>query len=121
MEQIRNSQCIELRSSVKTRVSWLLHEYQHFLSNPASFKEKLSLLTSRYGKEQIAKWHDMIDAAHFDHLVEELLLLHYDPSYQSSIVRNFPRYHVDQFVELEDDSDEAFARAAKSLITHVGV
>ena len=121
MEQIRNSQCIELRSSVKTRVAWLLHEYQHFLSNPASFKEKLSLLTSRYGKEQIAKWHDMIDAAHFDHLVEELLLLHYDPSYQSSIVRNFPRYHLDQFVELEDDSDEAFARAAKSLITHVGV
>ncbi|MBU3575573.1 tRNA 2-selenouridine(34) synthase MnmH [Polynucleobacter sp. UK-Mo-2m-Kol15] len=117
MERIREGECIELRSSTNTRVSWLLREYKHFLSNPESFKDKLSLLTSRYGKEQIAKWHTAIDAGDFENLVEELLVMHYDPSYQSSIIRNFPNYREDHFVQLEDDSDEAFARTAKDLIT----
>jgi tRNA 2-selenouridine synthase len=121
MERIRDGQCIELRSSTHTRVSWLLREYEHFLSNPESFKEKLSLLTSRYGKEQISKWHAAIDARDFESLVEELLVMHYDPSYQSSIVRNFPSYREEHFVQLENDSDEAFAKTAKDLITKLGL
>jgi tRNA 2-selenouridine synthase len=119
MERIRNGQCIELRSDTKTRVSWLLRDYQHFLSNPESFKEKLSLLTSRYGKVQIEKWHESIDLRDFAALVEDLLVMHYDPSYQSSIIRNFPSYREDHYVELRDDSDEAFALAAKDIITKV--
>jgi tRNA 2-selenouridine synthase len=120
IERIREGECIELRSSTNTRVSWLLREYKHFLSNPESFKDKLSLLTSRYGKEQIAKWHTAIDAGDFENLVEELLVMHYDPSYQSSIIRNFPNYRADHFVQLEDDSDEAFVKSAKDLITKLG-
>ena len=121
MERIRQGKCIELRSSINTRVAWLLHEYKHFLSNPESFKDKLSLLISRYGKDQITKWHAAIDAGDFESLVEELLVVHYDPSYQSSIIRNFPNYLEDHFVRLEDDSDEAFAKTAKDLITKLGL
>lgn len=120
MDRIRDGKCIELRSSTQIRVAWLLREYQHFLSNPESFKQKLSLLTSRYGKDQIEKWHKAIDEGDFANLVEELLVMHYDPSYHSSIVRNFPAYREDHFVELQNDSDEAFAAAAKSLIAKVG-
>ena len=116
METIRNGRCIELRSSAKTRVSWLIREYHHFLSNPENFKKKLALLTSRYGKEQIQLWSQQIDAQNFESLVEELLVKHYDPSYQSSIERNFPQYSADQFVQLRDDSDEAFATAAKAIM-----
>lgn len=119
METIRNGQCIELRSSTSTRVSWLIREYHHFLSDPESFKKKLSLLTSRYGKAQIDKWHSAIDAGEFAALVEELLVKHYDPSYQSSISRNFPSYCEDRFVLLENDSDEAFIKSAKDIITLV--
>lgn len=121
MERIREGQCIELRSSIATRVSWLLREYRHFLANPQSFKQKLGLLTSRYGKVQISKWHEAIDAGDFESLVEELLVMHYDPSYQSSIVRNFPSYREDHFVELESDSDEAFAKTARDLIAKLSL
>ena len=117
MEKIRNGACIELRSSTQTRVSWLLHEYHHFLTDTESFKRKLALLTAHYGKVQIAKWNEAIDAGQFSGLVEELLIKHYDPSYQSSIVRNFPQYNIDHFVQLEDDSDEAFAKAAKAIVS----
>ena len=121
MERIREGQCIELRSSTATRVSWLLREYRHFLANPQSFKQKLGLLTSRYGKVQISKWHEAIDAGDFESLVEELLVMHYDPSYQSSIVRNFPSYREDHFVELESDSDEAFTKTARDLIAKLSL
>ena len=116
MEKIRNGICVELRSSTQTRVSWLIREYHHFLSDTDNFKRKLALLTSHYGKVQIAKWNEAIDAGQFPQLVEELLAKHYDPSYQSSIVRNFPQYKAENFVQLEDDSDLAFSNAAKAIL-----
>lgn len=117
METIRNGLCIELRSSLPTRVSWLLHEYHHFLENTAQFKEKLGSLTSRYGKVQIAEWFNQIDAGDFNPLVTDLLVKHYDPAYQSSIVRNFPKYRADFFTELLDDGDIAFKNAAKDILS----
>jgi len=120
MEKIRNGSCVELRSSTQTRVSWLTREYHHFLTDTVSFKEKLALLTAHYGKVQITKWNEAIDAGNFPELVEELLVKHYDPSYQSSIVRNFPQYRIENFVQLESDSDEAFAKAAKAIISRSG-
>jgi tRNA 2-selenouridine synthase len=116
MEKIRGGVCIELRSSAQTRVSWLIREYHHFLTDTEGFKAKLALLTAHYGKVQIAKWNEAIDAGQFPELVEELLIKHYDPSYQSSIVRNFPQYRTDNFVQLENDSDEAFAKAAQAIV-----
>lgn len=120
MEKIRNGVCIELRSSTKTRVSWLIREYHHFLTDTDSFKRKLALLTTHYGKVQIAKWNEAIDAGRFPELVEELLVKHYNPSYQSSIIRNFPRYKRENFVQLENDGDEAFARVAKAIVNKLG-
>jgi tRNA 2-selenouridine synthase len=120
MERIRNGTCVELRSSTQTRVSWLIREYQHFLVDTENFKQKLALLTAHYGKVQIAKWNEAIDARNFPELVEELLVKHYDPSYQSSIERNFSQYHVENFVKLDNDSDEAFVAAAKAIISKLG-
>jgi len=120
MEKIRNGACIELRSSTQTRVSWLIREYHHFLTGTDNFKDKLALLTTHYGKVQIAKWNEAIDAGKFPELVEELLVKHYDPSYQSSIVRNFPQYKIEDYVQLENDSDGAFAKAAKAIATKLG-
>ena len=119
MERIRGSQCVELRASTQTRVAWLLREYQHFLKDTESFKQKLALLTSRYGKLQIAQWHEAIAAKEFPRLVEALLVMHYDPAYQSSIERNFPQYRAEQFVALENESDIAFAQAAKAILSRV--
>lgn len=119
MEKIRHGVCIELRSSTKTRVSWLIREYQHFLTDTDSFKRKLALLTAHYGKVQIAKWNEAIDAGRFPELVEELLVKHYDPSYQSSIIRNFPQYKRENVVYLENDSDEAFTTAAKAIVSQL--
>lgn len=70
MEKIRNGACIELRSSTQTRVSWLIREYHHFLTDTDNFKRKLALLTAHYGKVQIAKWNEAIDAGNFRSLLK---------------------------------------------------
>ena len=121
MEKIRNGACIELRSSAQTRVAWLLREYDHFLKDTDNLKKKLALLTAHYGKVQIAQWSEAIDGGQFPQLVKELLIKHYDPSYQSSIVRNFPQYKQEQFVQLENDSDTAFAHVAKAIVEKMHV
>lgn len=121
MEKIRNGVCIELRSTPQTRVSWLLREYHHFLADTDNFKRKLALLIAHYGKVQIAQWNEAIDAGQFPELVEELLVKHYDPSYQSSIMRNFPQYQPENYVQLDNDSDEAFVRVAKAIVERVSV
>ncbi|MBU3669973.1 MAG: tRNA 2-selenouridine(34) synthase MnmH [Polynucleobacter sp.] len=121
MERIRNGACIELRSSAQTRVAWLLREYDHFLKDTDNLKKKLALLTAHYGKVQIAQWSEAIDGGQFPQLVKELLIKHYDPSYQSSIVRNFPRYKQEHFVQLENDSDAAFADVAKAIVEKMHV
>jgi tRNA 2-selenouridine synthase len=115
MERIRDGKCVEVRASNATRVAWLMREYQHFLTDTPELESKLQMLNARYGKETIAAWCDQAREGRFTDLVNELLVAHYDPSYQSSIERNFPRYDAERFASLASDSDADFAKAASAI------
>jgi tRNA 2-selenouridine synthase len=115
MERIRDGECIEVRASNATRVAWLMREYQHFLSDTPELESKLQMLNARYGKETITAWCHQAREGQFTDLVNDLLVTHYDPSYQSSIERNFPRYDTKKFVSLDSDSDADFAKAARAI------
>jgi tRNA 2-selenouridine synthase len=115
MERVRDGECIEVRASNATRVAWLMREYQHFLTDTPELESKLQMLNARYGKETIAAWCDQAREGRFTDLVNDLLITHYDPSYQSSIERNFPRYDAEQCVTLASDSDADFAKAASAI------
>ena len=115
MERIRDGECIEVRASNATRVAWLMREYQHFLTDTPALESKLHMLNARYGKETISAWCQQAREGRFTDLVNDLLVAHYDPSYQSSIKRNFPRYDTEQFVSLDSDSDADFAKVAGAI------
>jgi tRNA 2-selenouridine synthase len=115
MERIRDGKCVEVRASNATRVAWLMCEYRHFLTDTPGLESKLQMLNARYGKETIAAWCQQAREGRFTDLVNDLLITHYDPSYQSSIERNFPRYDAEQFVSLDSDSDKDFAKAASAI------
>jgi tRNA 2-selenouridine synthase len=115
MERIRDGECIEVRASNTTRVAWLMREYQHFLTDTPALESKLHMLNARYGKETISAWCKQAREGRFTDLVNDLLITHYDPSYQSSIKRNFPRYDVEKFVSLDSDSDADFAKVAGAM------
>lgn len=115
MERIRHGECVEIRASNATRVAWLMREYRHFLSDTPELEIKLHMLNARYGKETIAAWCQQAREGQFSDLVNDLLVTHYDPSYQSSIERNFPRYDTEQFVSLDSDSDADFIKVASAI------
>jgi tRNA 2-selenouridine synthase len=115
MERIRDGKCVEVRASNATRVAWLMREYQHFLTDTPALESKLQMLNARYGKETISAWCQQAQEGQFTDLVNDLLVTHYDPSYQSSIERNFPRYDSEQFVSLDSDSDADFAKVASVI------
>jgi tRNA 2-selenouridine synthase len=92
-----------------------MREYQHFLSDTPELESKLQMLNARYGKETITAWCHQAREGQFTDLVNDLLVTHYDPSYQSSIERNFPRYDTKKFVSLDSDSDADFAKVARAI------
>lgn len=115
MERIRFGDCLEIQASNSIRVGWLLSEYHHFLLNTADLQDKLRMLRARHGNEVITTWCEQVRAGQFSELVEDLLIKHYDPSYQSSIRRNFPHYDSAHSFLLEGDSDAAFLNIAKAI------
>ncbi len=57
----------------------------------------------------------MASSGQTEALVDDLLALHYDPSYLRSIERNFAQFASADTVELGDISVESFRSAALSL------
>ncbi len=116
MEQIRNSECIEIQAERKVRVDCLMEDYAHFLEDSQSLEKLLTLLTQRYGKVQITKWQALSQEKNFRTLVDELLLNHYDPAYSDSIQRNFPNYAKAQKLVLQSASSAAYRELADQLL-----
>ena len=116
MEKIRSGNCIELITNIDTRISWLISEYSHFLADADELERKLNLLTSRYGKLVINKWLNVARSQNFTEFVSEILIHHYDPAYQASIFKNFPKYDSGRRIQLINHSDEAFTSSAKAIL-----
>ena len=64
----------------------------HFIADPASLADKLQPLVPVHGRKVIERWIAAAAAGDFETLVDELLVMHYDPTYGRSILRNFPRH-----------------------------
>jgi len=74
------------------RVALLKDEYRHFIADPASLADRLQPLVPVHGRKVIERWIAAAAAGDFETLVDELLVMHYDPTYGRSILRNFPRH-----------------------------
>ena len=101
LETMRASPCLVIEASDAARVAFLIGDYDHFLADPASLKEKLDCLRELQSGETLAHWQALIDARDWPGLVAELLEKHYDPLYRRSQGRNYvhfaeaPRFATD--------------------------
>ena len=89
MLAMRESPCFELQLSLDERVALLMEDYPFFVSDPAHFCQRLEALVAIRGKAVVDAWKVQINAGDIENVVRELLVLHYDPTYASSMVRNF--------------------------------
>jgi tRNA 2-selenouridine synthase len=93
-----------------------MEEYAHLLSDHDELRRLLSLLTQRYGKEQITKWQQLATEGRYPALVEELLIKHYDPAYQDSIARNFSQYQKARILTVKSAQQTSYLELAQQLL-----
>ncbi len=79
----------QIEAGLAERVAFLLRDYDYFTLDPASLKQHLDTLRPLVGSEQLACWHEQIDAQDFPALTESLLRLHYDPLYARARQRDY--------------------------------
>ncbi len=115
LERMRASDCVQLQMSVPSRVAFLLGDYAHFVSDIDSFCGRLDALKELRGAAVVAQWQALARGGQVGQVVQDLLVLHYDPVYTKSMVRNFQRLDQAQVVELADASTASLQAAARSL------
>jgi tRNA 2-selenouridine synthase len=120
IHRMRAAECIRLVVPAAERVQFLIDEYAHFLADPATLKAQLDCLAGLHGKDTIGAWKSYVDQAAWTRLVTDLLASHYDPAYQRSTHKNFPRLADAHDVRLASLAPDAIERAARDLLAHVG-
>ncbi len=104
---------LHLRTSISARVQFLLQQYSHLVTYPNVLKAKLQLLKSRYGREKLNEWYQLIDAGQWETFVQNVLQCHYDPTYTQSMGRDFTK--VERVLSLPDLSDASIDQLVNLL------
>jgi len=115
MARMRASPCVLLEADVRTRVTLLIEEYEHFLRERAALDAQLDCLVPLHGRERIAGWKALAAAGNWRELVERLLLEHYDPAYGRSSTKNFAGLATARRVRIGGPDAPSFDAAALAV------
>jgi tRNA 2-selenouridine synthase len=88
-DAMHGSDCLFLDTPTEVRVGGLIEDYPHYLNHPEKLIEHLHALHRFHGTEKLNHWATLIHAGDFRTLVNELLTLHYDPSYFRAMNKHF--------------------------------
>ncbi len=84
-KKMKQSSCFEIQLPLEKRVNFLLQEYRYLTENPNILKNKLQYLKAYYGWHKLTQWYHWIDSKQWQELVQDLLIVHYDPAYGRSL------------------------------------
>lgn len=112
-QQMKQASCVEIKLHISSRVEFLLQEYPHLGTHPEILKTKLEKLKSRYGRQKLNQWYQLIDAGQGEAFVKDVLECHYDPTYIQSMKRDFSK--VERSLSLSDLS----AASIEQLLAHL--
>ena len=116
MLAMRASPCVHLQLSDAERVGLLLEDYDFFVRDPDFFCQRLQALVELRGRATVEDWQARVRQGDVSSVVEDLLHTHYDPTYASSLERNFKHSSGAPVIELADRSEASMRAAALSLI-----
>lgn len=116
---MHNSACVLLDTAREARIALLIEDYQHFINDPESLIVRLDMLHSFHGTKRIQQWAQLIRSGKFDTLVNELLALHYDPTYLRSLGSHYGNMAHAHRLTLTDLSSTAMQKIADELLQAV--
>jgi tRNA 2-selenouridine synthase len=120
MLAMRESPCFELQLSLDERVALLMEDYPFFVTDPALFCHRLDALVAIRGKSVVEAWKVQVATGHIENVVRDLLVLHYDPTYATSMVRNFTQTAQAKACVAEDRHPDSLRKLAKLLVNNHG-
>ncbi|TAN84303.1 MAG: tRNA 2-selenouridine(34) synthase MnmH [Gallionella sp.] len=106
------SECLLVEAPLGARVTALLEEYRHYIGNPEQLISHLQVLHRFHGSKQLEHWIALIHAGDFAALVEELLTLHYDPSYFRATSHHYVQLAAAQRIRSDSLSRDALKKIA---------
>jgi tRNA 2-selenouridine synthase len=107
--------CVLMDTALPARVGLLMEDYRHFIDTPEILIKQLAVLLPFHGSKRIEHWNAQIRTGEFSTLVEELLELHYDPSYLRSLGKHYTRLEHASHLPLGDLSMDVLLAVAKTL------
>ncbi len=116
IESMRAAKCLPLELPLGARVSLLMDEYAHFVTDTAAFCERLAALRASRGAAVVEAWQHAAASGHTAEVVRDLLVQHYDPVYAQSINRNFSGAATPHRSLAWDGTDASLSAAATGAI-----
>jgi tRNA 2-selenouridine synthase len=120
MLAMRNSPCFELQLSLDERVALLMEDYKFFVADQNLFSRRLDALVAIRGKAVVEAWKEQIHKGDIEHVVRDLLVLHYDPTYASSMVRNFAQTGQATPCVADNRHPDSLRKVAQALCKQIG-
>lgn len=111
---IQQGQWLGLHVPVAARVRFLLQDYAYLVQSPVLIAQ-LERLGATCGKVQVDAWKNLIATGHYEGLVEDLLVKHYDRYYDRSMHQLKTVEAQDQVLGTDDVSDAGFAALAQRI------
>lgn len=113
---MRSSPCYQLELPDEERVQLLLEDYDFFVKDPELFSKRLDALVAIRGKQVVDDWQTQIAKGDIEHVVRDLLKLHYDPTYFASMKRNFLQIDKAIVLQASSRSHQSLIEVAQSLV-----
>jgi tRNA 2-selenouridine synthase len=117
---MRASACIRLEVALAARVRFLLDEYARFVTDSEALGRRLDHLTALHSRERVEQWKRQAASGDAAGFVADILESHYDPAYQRSMARNFPRLEEAPRLALGHLDAATLQATARSLAQSAG-
>jgi tRNA 2-selenouridine synthase len=114
-EAMHEGECLVLDVPFPVRVAGLLEDYRYYLEHPQMLIEHLEALHRFHGEKRLKRWTELIHEGDFATMVEELLKLHYDPTYSRATSRNYPNLECAKRIALSSLAEDALIEAVQGL------
>jgi tRNA 2-selenouridine synthase len=117
--------CVDVAAPRDARITFLLQDYAHLFDNPAGFRQQLDRLVGLHSREQVMRWHQLVDAGSLgdlqarEQLFGELIERHYDPAYLRSSRQHFSRLGDAVPFVFQPNAADSVAQQARTLLAQL--
>ena len=116
LARLRASPCLEVVATPEARLAFLLDDYAYLGDDGHALAATLEHLHDLHSRETLTRWQNWARARSLPTLFEELMRLHYDPSYARSQAAHFFQWADRRTVATADLSETRIATLAQQVL-----